>query len=61
MREVILVGDVEEAIDNANRLEKHFEAEGKTMYSDINTMSPYTTVHKLIEQFLAEISCDSGV
>lgn len=55
-REIIQNGDIEKAIDNAKILELQYTAEGKIAYTSIKDMNPYTNVHKLIEQFMVEIS-----
>ena len=55
-REIIKTGEIEKAINNARRLEESYESEGKSMFSDIKKMNPYTSVYKLVEQFMAEIS-----
>ena len=55
-REIIRNGELEKAIDNANTLEHKYLAQGKTVFTNIKEMNPYTSVHKLIEQFILEIS-----
>jgi len=55
-REIIQSGSVENAINNARKLDEHYESEGKSVFSDIKEMNPYTSVYRLIEQFMAEIS-----
>ena len=55
-REIIQNGDVEKAIDNAGILEEKYKAEGKSMFANIKDMNPFTSVHRLIEQFMVEIS-----
>lgn len=55
-REIVQNGDVEKAIDNAKSLERQYAAEGKSVFTSIKEMNPYTSVHKLIEQFMVEIS-----
>lgn len=55
-REIIQNGSIEKAIDHARALEKRYDAEGKTIFTDIKNMNPYTSVYKLIEQFMIEIS-----
>jgi len=56
IREIIQNGEIVKAIDNARRLEEGYESEGKSVFSDIKNMNPYTSVYKLVEQFMAEIS-----
>lgn len=55
-REIIQNGEIEKAIDNAKILEQKYAAEGKFVYTSIKDMNPYTSVHKLVEQFMVEIS-----
>ena len=55
-REIIQNGDVGKAIDNANKIEQKYKALGCEVSKNIRDMNPYTSVHKLIEQFMAEIS-----
>ena len=55
-REIVQNGNIENAIDNAKALELQYSAEGKRVSTSIKDMNPYTSVHKLIEQFMAEIS-----
>lgn len=55
-REIVQNGDIEKAIDNAKTLEQQYAAEGKSVFTSIKDMNPYTSVHKLIEQFMVEIS-----
>ncbi len=55
-REIIINGDIGKAIDNAKVLVSKYEAEGKTIYTNIDEMNPYTNVYELIEQFMVEIS-----
>lgn len=55
-REIIQNGEIEKAIDNARILEQQYAAEGKIIFTSIKDMNPYTSVHKLIEQFMVEIS-----
>jgi len=55
-REIIQNGEIEKAIDNARRLEEGYDSEGKSVFSDINNMNPFTSEYKLVEQFVAEIS-----
>jgi hypothetical protein len=54
-REIVQNGDIGKAIDNAKALEQQYEVQGKTVFANIKEMNPYTSVHKLIEQFLVEI------
>ncbi|MCD8118626.1 MAG: RloB family protein [Lachnospiraceae bacterium] len=55
-REIIQNGDVEKAIDNAKKLEEQYNAAGKGILTDIQEMNPYTSVYRMVEQFMAEIS-----
>lgn len=55
-REIVRNGNIEKAIDNARTLEKQYVAEGKSIFSNIKDMNPFTSVYKLIEQFMVEIS-----
>lgn len=55
-REIVQNGDIEKAIDNAKALEQRYANEGKSVFTCIKDMNPYTSVHKLIEQFMVEIS-----
>lgn len=55
-REIIQNGNIEKAIDNAKTLERQYMSQGKYIFSDIEDMNPFTTVHKLVEQFMIEIS-----
>lgn len=55
-REIVLNGSIERAIDNAKLLEKLYRSQGKNVFSDIVGMNPYTSVYKLVEQFMLEIS-----
>ncbi len=55
-REIVQNGNIEKAIDNARTLEKQYDAEGKNIYTNIKDMNPFTSVYKLIEQFMVEIS-----
>lgn len=55
-REIVQNGSIEKAIDNAKTLEQLYELQGKTVFSDIKEMNPYTSVYELIEQFMVEIS-----
>lgn len=45
-----------QAIDNASALEMQYAAEGKNIFTSIKDMNPFTSVYKLIEQFMIEIS-----
>lgn len=56
IREILNNGNVEDAIKNAYELENKYKVEGKTITSNIKEMNPYTNIHTLIEQFMAEIS-----
>lgn len=56
IREIVQNGSIEEAIKNAYELDKKYEFENKTIINNIKEMNPYTTIHKLIEQFMVEIS-----
>ena len=55
-REIVQNGNIEKAIDNASALEKQYDAEGKSIFTNIKDMNPFTSVYKLIEQFMIEIS-----
>ena len=55
-REIIQNGNIDKAIDNAKSLEKMYSAEGKSIFANIKEMNPFTSVHKLVEQFMLEIS-----
>lgn len=55
-REIVQNGNIEKAIDNAKALEQQYAAAGKSLVTNIEEMNPYTSVHKLIEQFMVEIS-----
>jgi hypothetical protein len=55
-REIIQNGDIEKAIDNAKALEEQYQTQGKTVFTNIKEMNPYTSVYWLIEQFMLEIS-----
>lgn len=55
-REIVQNGNIEKAIDNARALEKQYGAEGKSIFTSIKDMNPFTSVYKLIEQFMVEIS-----
>lgn len=55
-REIVQNGNVEKAIENAKALEKQYGAEGKSIFTNIKDMNPFTSVYKLIEQFMVEIS-----
>lgn len=53
--EIIQNGNIEKAIDNARALDNTYIACGKSIFSSIEDMNPYTNVYKLIEQFVLEI------
>ena len=55
-REIVQNGNIEKAIDNAKALERRYIVEEKSVFTCIKDMNPYTSVHKLIEQFMLEIS-----
>ncbi len=55
-REILQNGDIEKAIDNAKTLELGYQTQGKSVLTAIKDMNPYTSVYKLIEQFMMEIS-----
>ncbi len=55
-REIVQNGNIEKAIDNASALEKQYDAEEKSIFTNIKDMNPFTSVYKLIEQFMVEIS-----
>lgn len=55
-REIVQNGNIEKAIDNAKALEKRYIAEGKSIFTSIKDMNPFTNVYKLVEQFMVEIS-----
>ena len=55
-REIVLTGNVEKAIDFAKSLERKYILEGKTVFTNIAEMNPYTSVYKLVEQLMVEIS-----
>ena len=55
-REIVQNGNIEKAIDNARALELQYANDDKSMFTSIKEMNPYTSVYKLIEQFMAEIS-----
>ncbi|WP_010245742.1 RloB family protein [Acetivibrio cellulolyticus] len=57
-REIVQNGSIEKAIDNAKVLEQNYAIEGKSIFSNIKDMNPYTSVHKLVEQFMIEVSGD---
>jgi hypothetical protein len=56
IREIIQIGSIEEAIKNCYELDEKYRLDKKTIINDITEMNPYTNVHKLIEQFMLEIS-----
>jgi len=47
---------IESAISNAEKLSKIYDADEKSIYSDIQDMNPYTNIHILVEQLLHEIT-----
>lgn len=55
-REIVQNGSIEKAIDSAKTLEQRYANEGKSIFTSIKDMNPYTSVYKLIEQFMVEIS-----
>lgn len=55
-REIVQNGDIEKAIDNAKALELQYVEDSKSVFTNIKEMNPYTSVHRLIEQFMVEIS-----
>ncbi len=55
-REIIQNGNIEKAIDNAKNLEKRYKSEEKNIFTNIKDMNPFTSVYKLIEQFMVGIS-----
>lgn len=55
-REIVQNGNIERAIDNAKDLERQYAKDGKSVFTSIKEMNPYTSVHRLIEQFMVEIS-----
>jgi hypothetical protein len=50
--EIIKVGSIKIAIDNAKGLCEKYENEGMNICNSINDMNPYTNVHILVEQLL---------
>ncbi|QNU67419.1 RloB domain-containing protein [Ruminiclostridium herbifermentans] len=56
IREIIRKGSVEDAIKNAQKLYELHESAGNKIENNIKDMNPYTNVHKLLEQFMLEIS-----
>ena len=54
--EIIQNGNIEKAIDNAKNLEKRYKSEEKNIFTNIKDMNPFTSVYKLIEQFMVGIS-----
>ncbi len=56
IREIIRTGSVEDAIKNAQDLCELYESAGKNIENNIKDMNPFTNVHKLLEQFMLEIS-----
>ena len=55
-REIIQNGNIDKAIDNARALEEQYAVEGKNILTNIKDMNPFTSVYRLIEQFMLEIS-----
>lgn len=55
-REIVQNGSIEKAIEHGKILEKRYSSEGKTIFANIKEMNPYTSVYRLIEQFMLEIS-----
>jgi len=55
-REIVQNGNIEKAIDNAKALEQRYDEDGKSVLTNIKEMNPYTSIYKLIEQFMVEIS-----
>lgn len=55
-REIVQKGDIVKAIDNAKALEQKYVDDVKSVFRSIKEMNPYTSVHRLIEQFMVEIS-----
>ena len=55
-REIVQNGNIEKAIDCAKALEQRYVNEGKSVFISIKDLNPYTSVYKLIEQFMVEIS-----
>ncbi|MFT9497636.1 RloB family protein [Anaerosolibacter sp.] len=56
IREIIKTGSIEKAIDNARALEESYSFQGKSIFTNMKEMNPYTNVYQLIEQFLVEMS-----
>ena len=56
IREILQIGNIEKAIDNAKVLENTYTVQGKSVFLSVKDMNPYTSVYKLIEQFMVEIS-----
>lgn len=56
IRQIISLGDIEKAIENAERLERQYVSKGKSIYDSIDDMNPYTNVYTLIQQLLLLIS-----
>ena len=56
VHEIIQNGDFERAFDNALILEKRYDSEGKTVFTNIKEMNPFTSVHRLVEQFMVRLS-----
>lgn len=55
-REIIQNGNIEKAIDNARVLETKYAAKGKTIFTAIKEMNPFTNVYTLVEQFMIDLS-----
>jgi len=55
-REIVQNGNIEKAIDNAKALEQRYDEDGKSVLTNIKEMNPYTSIYKLIEQIMGEIS-----
>lgn len=56
IREIIANGNIEDAIENAEKLTSKCLNEGKNICDSIVKMNPYTNVHLLVEQLMAAIS-----
>lgn len=56
VRKIINDGNIEKAIDNARKLEEQYTRREQTIFSNITDMNPYTSVYKLVEQLMLEIS-----
>lgn len=55
-REIVQNGNIENAIDNAKALERQYAIKGMSVFTSIKDMNPYTSVHRLVEQFMVEVS-----